>query len=136
MKPNIIPSYTELEFYLRAPSRKELSVLTAKVENCFKSAAVATGCKVRINSLSCVSVTQTRTGNQYLLYLSAQCLAKVNLNYCYTFYCSVALCPERKLWFINRMPQNLRGICIGRDLWRSSGLILPSEQDQLEQVAE
>lgn len=50
--------------------------------------------------------------------------------------CSVALCPERKLWFINRMPQNPRGICIGRDLWRSSGLILHSEQDQLEQVAE
>ncbi|NXC79773.1 P20D2 protein, partial [Cercotrichas coryphoeus] len=48
VKPNIIPSYTELEFYLRAPSRKELSVLTEKVENCFKSAAVATGCKVEI----------------------------------------------------------------------------------------
>lgn len=66
MKPNIIPSYTELEFYLRAPSRKELSVLTEKVENCFKSAAVATGCKVRIYSLSCISVTQTITGNQSL----------------------------------------------------------------------
>ncbi|NXE32480.1 P20D2 protein, partial [Ptilorrhoa leucosticta] len=48
VKPNIIPSYTELEFYLRAPSRKELSVLTEKVENCFKSAALATGCKVEI----------------------------------------------------------------------------------------
>ncbi|NWS69384.1 P20D2 protein, partial [Crotophaga sulcirostris] len=48
VKPNIIPSYTELEFYLRAPSMKELSVLTEKVENCFKSAALATGCKVEI----------------------------------------------------------------------------------------
>ncbi|XP_061846059.1 xaa-Arg dipeptidase isoform X2 [Colius striatus] len=48
VKPNIIPSYTELEFYLRAPSMKDLSVLTEKVENCFKSAALATGCKVEI----------------------------------------------------------------------------------------
>ncbi|NXM68633.1 P20D2 protein, partial [Serilophus lunatus] len=48
VKPNIIPSYTELEFYLRAPSMKELSVLTEKVENCFKSAALATGCQVEI----------------------------------------------------------------------------------------
>lgn len=48
MKPNIIPSYTELEFYLRAPSMKDLSVLTEKVEDCFKAAALATGCKVEI----------------------------------------------------------------------------------------
>ncbi|XP_009696488.1 PREDICTED: peptidase M20 domain-containing protein 2, partial [Cariama cristata] len=48
VKPNIIPSYTELEFYLRAPSMKDLCVLTEKVENCFRSAAVATGCKVEI----------------------------------------------------------------------------------------
>ncbi|KAK2524113.1 Pm20d2 [Columba guinea] len=48
VKPNIIPSYTELEFYLRAPSVKDLAVLTEKVENCFRSAALATGCKVEI----------------------------------------------------------------------------------------
>ncbi|XP_040523235.1 xaa-Arg dipeptidase isoform X1 [Gallus gallus] len=48
VKPNIIPSYTELEFYLRAPSMKDLSVLTEKVEDCFKAAALATGCKVEI----------------------------------------------------------------------------------------
>ncbi|XP_064025559.1 xaa-Arg dipeptidase isoform X2 [Pogoniulus pusillus] len=48
VKPNIIPSYTELEFYLRAPSMKDLSLLTEKVENCFRSAALATGCKVEI----------------------------------------------------------------------------------------
>ncbi|XP_010216604.1 PREDICTED: peptidase M20 domain-containing protein 2-like [Tinamus guttatus] len=48
VKPNIIPSYTEMEFYLRAPSVKDLSLLTEKVENCFKAAAVATGCKVEI----------------------------------------------------------------------------------------
>ncbi|NXN94379.1 P20D2 protein, partial [Rhinopomastus cyanomelas] len=48
VKPNIIPSYTELEFYLRAPSMKDLAVLTEKVENCFRSAALATGCKVEV----------------------------------------------------------------------------------------
>ncbi|XP_031408391.1 peptidase M20 domain-containing protein 2 isoform X1 [Meleagris gallopavo] len=48
VKPNIIPSYTEMEFYLRAPSMKDLSVLTEKVEDCFKAAALATGCKVEI----------------------------------------------------------------------------------------
>ncbi|XP_020644367.3 xaa-Arg dipeptidase isoform X1 [Pogona vitticeps] len=49
-RPNIIPSYTELEFYLRTPLLKELHILTEKAENCFKSAALATGCKVEINS--------------------------------------------------------------------------------------
>ncbi|XP_050805255.1 xaa-Arg dipeptidase isoform X3 [Gopherus flavomarginatus] len=48
VKPNIIPSYTELEFYLRAPSRKDLTILTERAENCFKAAAVATECKVEI----------------------------------------------------------------------------------------
>ncbi|XP_072854954.2 xaa-Arg dipeptidase isoform X2 [Pogona vitticeps] len=40
----------ELEFYLRTPLLKELHILTEKAENCFKSAALATGCKVEINS--------------------------------------------------------------------------------------
>nr|XP_028578787.1 peptidase M20 domain-containing protein 2 [Podarcis muralis] len=48
VKPNIIPSYAELEFYLRAPSLKELSILTEKAENCFKSAALATGCEMEL----------------------------------------------------------------------------------------
>lgn len=51
VKPNIIPSYTELEFYLRAPSLKDLAILTERAENCFKAAAVATECKVRILEL-------------------------------------------------------------------------------------
>ena len=46
VKPNIIPAYTELEYYLRTPSRSELPVLKAKAEMCFRSAAVATGCEV------------------------------------------------------------------------------------------
>ncbi|XP_040920994.1 peptidase M20 domain-containing protein 2-like [Toxotes jaculatrix] len=48
VKPNIIPAYTELEYYLRTPSVSELSVLKAKAEVCFRSAAVATGCEVEV----------------------------------------------------------------------------------------
>ncbi|KAM5164379.1 xaa-Arg dipeptidase [Mantella aurantiaca] len=48
VKPNIIPSYTELEFYLRAPSRKDLADLQEKANNCFKAAAAATGCTVEL----------------------------------------------------------------------------------------
>ncbi|XP_063168193.1 xaa-Arg dipeptidase [Candoia aspera] len=48
VKPNIIPSYAELEFYLRAPSLRELSTLKEKAENCFKAAALATGCEVEL----------------------------------------------------------------------------------------
>ncbi|XP_026196561.1 peptidase M20 domain-containing protein 2-like [Anabas testudineus] len=48
VKPNIIPAYSELEYYLRTPSRSELPVLEAKAERCFRSAAVATGCEVEV----------------------------------------------------------------------------------------
>ncbi|KAF7253826.1 Peptidase M20 domain-containing protein 2 [Varanus komodoensis] len=50
VKPNIIPFYAELEFYLRTPSLRELSILTEKAENCFKAAALATGCEVELKS--------------------------------------------------------------------------------------
>ncbi|XP_070706008.1 xaa-Arg dipeptidase-like [Pempheris klunzingeri] len=48
VKPNIIPAFTELEYYLRTPSRAELPILKAKAEKCFSSAAVATGCEVEV----------------------------------------------------------------------------------------
>ncbi|XP_006902131.1 PREDICTED: peptidase M20 domain-containing protein 2-like [Elephantulus edwardii] len=50
IKPNIIPSYSELIYYFRAPSMKELAVLTKKAEDCFKAAALATGCTVEMES--------------------------------------------------------------------------------------
>ncbi|CAJ0919114.1 unnamed protein product [Ranitomeya imitator] len=52
VKPNIIPSYTELEFYLRAPSRKDLAELLERASACFHAAATATGCKVELCSPS------------------------------------------------------------------------------------
>lgn len=45
-RPNIIPAYTELEFYLRTPLSKDLCDLKAKAEACFRAAAAATGCQV------------------------------------------------------------------------------------------
>lgn len=45
-KPNIIPAYTELDFYMRTPLVVDLRELQAKAEACFKAAAVATGCQV------------------------------------------------------------------------------------------
>uniref|UniRef100_A0A2K5DI15 Xaa-Arg dipeptidase n=1 Tax=Aotus nancymaae TaxID=37293 RepID=A0A2K5DI15_AOTNA len=48
VKPNIIPSYSELIYYFRAPSMKELQVLTRRAEDCFRAAALASGCTVEI----------------------------------------------------------------------------------------
>ncbi|XP_070834857.1 peptidase M20 domain-containing protein 2-like [Chaetodon trifascialis] len=48
VKPNIIPAYTELEFYMRTPLVQDLCELKAKAEACFRAAAVATGCRVEI----------------------------------------------------------------------------------------
>ncbi|CAL1585300.1 unnamed protein product [Knipowitschia caucasica] len=48
LKPNIIPAFTELEYYLRTPSRAELPLLKLKAESCFRAAATATGCQVEV----------------------------------------------------------------------------------------
>ncbi|XP_044532346.1 peptidase M20 domain-containing protein 2 isoform X1 [Gracilinanus agilis] len=48
VKPNIIPSYSELIYYLRTPSMKELPALIKKAEDCFRAAALATGCTVEL----------------------------------------------------------------------------------------
>ncbi|XP_074547726.1 peptidase M20 domain-containing protein 2-like [Halichoeres trimaculatus] len=48
VKPNIIPDFTELQFYLRTPLLKDLCVLKEKAVACFRAAAVATGCEVEV----------------------------------------------------------------------------------------
>nr|XP_043903584.1 peptidase M20 domain-containing protein 2-like isoform X1 [Solea senegalensis]XP_043903585.1 peptidase M20 domain-containing protein 2-like isoform X1 [Solea senegalensis] len=48
VRPNIIPDYSELEFYLRSPLVKDLCDLKNKAEGCFRAAAMATGCRVEI----------------------------------------------------------------------------------------
>lgn len=49
VKPNIIPDFSELLFYLRTPLLKDLCILKEKAETCFRAAALATGCKVEIS---------------------------------------------------------------------------------------
>ncbi|XP_072552796.1 xaa-Arg dipeptidase-like [Salminus brasiliensis] len=48
VKPNIIPDYAELEYYLRTPSHRDLATIRAKAEACFRAAAMATGCEVEV----------------------------------------------------------------------------------------
>ena len=47
-QPNIIPKIAELRYFIRAPTREELSDLRLKVEACFHAAAQATGCSVDV----------------------------------------------------------------------------------------
>lgn len=47
-KPNIIPEKSELEYYIRAPTAKELKILETKAEAVFQAAGQATGCSVEI----------------------------------------------------------------------------------------
>ncbi|VDI01410.1 Hypothetical predicted protein [Mytilus galloprovincialis] len=47
VKPNIIPEFSELEFYFRTPSKKELDKLRDKMKACFEAAALATCCQVK-----------------------------------------------------------------------------------------
>lgn len=49
-KPNIIPSYTSSEWYLRALNGEDLSVLEAKFKNFVEAAALSTGCTVKVTS--------------------------------------------------------------------------------------
>ena len=49
-KPNIIPSYTSSEWYLRALNGEDLSVLETKFKNFVEAAALSTGCTFEINS--------------------------------------------------------------------------------------
>ncbi|KAI4899632.1 hypothetical protein NFI96_014637 [Prochilodus magdalenae] len=51
VKPNIIPDYSELEYYLRTPSHRDLPTIRAKAEACFRAAAMATGCEVKVEVL-------------------------------------------------------------------------------------
>lgn len=73
-KPNIIPAYTELEFYLRTPLLKDLCDLKAKAEACFRAAAGATGCQVclRKSIFSLLSCTLETCRSSLCWYSSAR----------------------------------------------------------------
>ena len=46
---NVIPGYTKMEYSVRAPSMGNCRVLADKVINCFKAAALATGCHLELS---------------------------------------------------------------------------------------
>ncbi|MDD5628045.1 MAG: M20 family metallopeptidase [Elusimicrobia bacterium] len=48
--PNVIPDFTAAEFYVRAPRRRELDRVTARVKDCARAAALAAGCTVRVSA--------------------------------------------------------------------------------------
>lgn len=45
---NVIPAYAKAAYQTRSSTLKGLTVLTEKVTNCIKAAALATGCEVKI----------------------------------------------------------------------------------------
>ena len=49
-KPNIIPSYTSSEWYLRSLNEDGLNILEKDFLNCVNAAALATKCEVKVNS--------------------------------------------------------------------------------------
>ena len=60
-KPNIIPEITQLNFFLRAPTDGELTILEKKMEAIFHSACQATGCEVNITTAGHYSNVITNT---------------------------------------------------------------------------
>jgi len=47
--PNIIPDYTRSEWYVRAATKARLEEFMARVMDCFRAAAAATGCTVEVS---------------------------------------------------------------------------------------
>ena len=47
--PNIIPSYTKMEYYIRSKTLSQLKNLQPKVTTCFQAAALSSGCTVEIS---------------------------------------------------------------------------------------
>ena len=55
VKPNIIPEKSELEYYIRAPTAREMKVLKTKAMAVFQAAGQATGCSTEIEEGSSFS---------------------------------------------------------------------------------
>ncbi|KAH9374759.1 hypothetical protein HPB48_011348 [Haemaphysalis longicornis] len=49
--PKVIPEETEMRFMVRSPSAEELAEILGKVEACFRGAAEATGCTLKIEKM-------------------------------------------------------------------------------------
>ncbi|KAJ8489872.1 hypothetical protein ONZ51_g2665 [Trametes cubensis] len=46
--PNIIPDYSKMIWYVRAPTRTEVDIAVKRISACFEGAALATGCQVKV----------------------------------------------------------------------------------------
>ncbi|KAJ3551850.1 hypothetical protein NM688_g4473 [Phlebia brevispora] len=46
--PNIIPDYSKMEWYIRAPTRVEVDATLPRVRTCLEAAGLATGCRAEI----------------------------------------------------------------------------------------
>ncbi|CDS12315.1 hypothetical protein LRAMOSA04510 [Lichtheimia ramosa] len=58
---NVVPDFTSGKFYIRAPSAARIEQLKVKVENCFKAAALSTGCEMKLKwreTGMCKEITQ------------------------------------------------------------------------------
>jgi metal-dependent amidase/aminoacylase/carboxypeptidase family protein len=45
--PNVIPSYTRMNWYIRSPTATRADSLLARAKACFEAAGLATGCTVK-----------------------------------------------------------------------------------------
>lgn len=45
---NVIPAYASAHFYARSITKDQLKELKPRVDNCFKAAALATGCEIKM----------------------------------------------------------------------------------------
>ena len=79
-KPNIIPGKTEMEYYIRAPTEKEVEDLQEKSFNCFRAAATATGCTVDIKE----------TGKPYSNLVTNKAMADLFIKECTSLGCEMS----------------------------------------------
>ena len=75
----VIPNCTTLHYNARAPTRKELVYLTAKVVACFEAAAMATGCSVNIRERG--NAYDDLYSNETLSRMYANNLDKLGIDY-------------------------------------------------------
>ncbi|KAK4513803.1 uncharacterized protein ATC70_005809 [Mucor velutinosus] len=66
--PNVIPSYVSASYYVRSLTKNQLESLKTRVEQCFKGAAYASGCEVKmkwhdIGSIDDVFMNDTMAAN-------------------------------------------------------------------------
>ncbi len=79
VKPNIIPEKASLQYYIRAPTRAELQIVTEKLTACFQAAASATGCTVEVKQVG--KVFENLRSNQTLSKLFANNLESLKLQF-------------------------------------------------------